>query len=770
MFSNSLARGVSSVAASLIFSAGLAYAQEPVAPLPPPSQPAQSAQPGKPFTITGQVRRAGTLKPVGQGDGDRRGDGDRGDVRRRGAVHAGQRAAGKPARDHRGSRSDAAAGRAHVERRRRGAARCASSTPSCTTREVVSVSPEAREQFESYQPTSVLAGQDLDRELEASLGATLRDAAGRGGAVASGPGPSRPVIRGLDGDRVLILEDGQRMGDLSSQSGDHGVTVNPAAAAQDRGGARSGDAALRRQRHRRPGQRHHRTTSRRSRSTARTATVDARPRHGGARRRRRRGRAVRATAAGRCMPAAAARAIGDVDTPEGEVENSQSRSGFGNVGLSWTGRQGLRRRQLRLRRHAVRHPGRRGGTDPADAAAPRVRAARRRRGPRAARSTRSRRRWRAALPARRARGRRGRHAFDERHDRARTCSARHRAVGRLTGTVGGCGHATATSRPIGEEALSPPVDQNGRRGVPLRRADVAARHVPVRRPRRSRDVTSPRAGCRARTSPNVSGSVGLLFRPAAADDTLTIARQPGARGAQPGARGAVFLRPASRATSRSRSAIPDLESEHALGFDAVAALAHRARRRARSRYFRNDIDDFIFRNPISAEEFESANSGRSFDARRRVPVHRVRRRRQRAAGHRGARRRPSCRERLRRARSWTTCAATLQGQRRAAAAHSAAPRQRRAALSAQRVPGRRRSRRPRRSRTACSARRRRPTATRLLKLFALVLVRQPGGVTSTITARLDNATNELYRNHLSLIKDFVPEMGRNFKLVYAVRF
>ena len=40
----------------------------------------------------------------------------------------------------------------------------------------------------------------------------------------------------------------------------------------------------------------------------------------------------------------------------------------------------------------------------------------------------------------------------------------------------------------------------------------------------------------------------------------------------------------------------------------------------------------------------------------------------------------------------------------------------------------------------------------------------------TFTARLDNATNELYRNHLSLIKDFVPEMGRNFKLVYAVRF
>ncbi len=45
-----------------------------------------------------------------------------------------------------------------------------------------------------------------------------------------------------------------------------------------------------------------------------------------------------------------------------------------------------------------------------------------------------------------------------------------------------------------------------------------------------------------------------------------------------------------------------------------------------------------------------------------------------------------------------------------------------------------------------------------------------GKVTNTITARLDNATNELYRNHLSLIKDLTAEMGRNFKLLYNVKF
>ena len=65
--------------------------------------------------------------------------------------------------------------------------------------------------------------------MKGTLGAALEDQAG----VATrsfGPGPSRPVIRGLDGDRVLILEDGQPTGDLSSQSADHGVAANPAAA------------------------------------------------------------------------------------------------------------------------------------------------------------------------------------------------------------------------------------------------------------------------------------------------------------------------------------------------------------------------------------------------------------------------------------------------------------------------------------------------------------------------------------------------------------
>ena len=95
--------------------------------------------------------------------------------------------------------------------------------------EVLSVSPTARPQFESYQPTTVLDGQELTKNLEATIGATLAESPGMA-MREFGNASARPVIRGLDGDRISVLEDGQRMGDLSSQSGDHSVQTNPAAA------------------------------------------------------------------------------------------------------------------------------------------------------------------------------------------------------------------------------------------------------------------------------------------------------------------------------------------------------------------------------------------------------------------------------------------------------------------------------------------------------------------------------------------------------------
>ena len=57
----------------------------------------------------------------------------------------------------------------------------------------------------------------------------------------------------------------------------------------------------------------------------------------------------------------------------------------------------------------------------------------------------------------------------------------------------------------------------------------------------------------------------------------------------------------------------------------------------------------------------------------------------------------------------------------------------------------------------------------VLKLFGAYSI-IAGKAVHTITARLDNATDELYRNHLSFIKDDVPEPGRSFRLIYGVRF
>ena len=95
--------------------------------------------------------------------------------------------------------------------------------------ESVTVSPDARDVFEAYQPTSVLGGEDLQQRLGNTLGATLASEPGVN-VRSLGSGTARPVVRGLDNDRVLILENGARTGDVSSQSADHGVTLDPATA------------------------------------------------------------------------------------------------------------------------------------------------------------------------------------------------------------------------------------------------------------------------------------------------------------------------------------------------------------------------------------------------------------------------------------------------------------------------------------------------------------------------------------------------------------
>jgi iron complex outermembrane receptor protein len=71
----------------------------------------------------------------------------------------------------------------------------------------------------SYQAVTAVGALELSQRNPISIGEALENQLG----VAKrsfGPGSGRPVIRGFDGDRVLVLQDGLRLGGIASQSGD----------------------------------------------------------------------------------------------------------------------------------------------------------------------------------------------------------------------------------------------------------------------------------------------------------------------------------------------------------------------------------------------------------------------------------------------------------------------------------------------------------------------------------------------------------------------
>jgi iron complex outermembrane receptor protein len=74
-------------------------------------------------------------------------------------------------------------------------------------------------------PTKILQGDELLNKLGSTLGATLANELGVS-ATGYGAGSSRPVIRGLEGARVQILQNGLSVGDVSNISQDHAVGNN----------------------------------------------------------------------------------------------------------------------------------------------------------------------------------------------------------------------------------------------------------------------------------------------------------------------------------------------------------------------------------------------------------------------------------------------------------------------------------------------------------------------------------------------------------------
>lgn len=95
---------------------------------------------------------------------------------------------------------------------------------------VITASPfENRSELDSAQPVSILKGDDLRRKREASIGDTLSKELGVTSS-AFGVGAGRPIIRGLDGPRIRVLEGGIGTLDISSLSPDHMVTTESLAA------------------------------------------------------------------------------------------------------------------------------------------------------------------------------------------------------------------------------------------------------------------------------------------------------------------------------------------------------------------------------------------------------------------------------------------------------------------------------------------------------------------------------------------------------------
>jgi iron complex outermembrane receptor protein len=79
---------------------------------------------------------------------------------------------------------------------------------------------------EITQAWSVLAGDDLERAKAATIAETLSDTPGVS-QTHFGPTANRPIIRGMDKFRVRMLQNGTDTFDVSAQSEDHAVPIDP---------------------------------------------------------------------------------------------------------------------------------------------------------------------------------------------------------------------------------------------------------------------------------------------------------------------------------------------------------------------------------------------------------------------------------------------------------------------------------------------------------------------------------------------------------------
>jgi iron complex outermembrane recepter protein len=617
--------------------------------------------------------------------------------------------------------------------------------------EVTSVSPEGRNQFESFQATNALGGQELTKELQGTIGATLEIQPGI--AVRSfGPGPARPVVRGLDGDRVLVVEDGLRMGDLSSQSGDHGVNVNPASASRIevvRGpatllyGANAigglvnvitkeiPDAPVT--------------------SATGSFTVDGGTgaSEGGAA-----GDVTLGNGHVAVHFSGSGRRTGDFRSPDGDVPNSFTRAGYGEAGVSYTGANGYFGGSYAYDRTHYGIPFVEEGETNLD---PR----------RQVFTLRGEKRnmngWFDAF-----RGSFGvrRYRHDEKDGEVVATAFKnnttelellghHKALGRMKGSIGGT-FLTRSFSAEGEEALSAPVDQNGFSAYVYEEV-AASPHMQIQFGGRVEHASFDPAEDLARDFTNVSGSIGLLLLP---NDSTTVAFSLARASRYPALEELYFHGP-HPGNNAFENGDPNLDTEHALGFDASIRWRG-AKASGEVTYFINQVDNFIFRELSGAVEDDLLETFFVQDDARLQGVE----------SHLDVQVAPAL---------WLEGGLDyVHGE--LTALDKPLPRmpplRGRAGVRFEKnvfragADGIFTSKQDRIYTITTDEGEVGETSTdgyNLLKLYASYTF-VSGRTMSTITARLDNATDTRYFNHLNYLKDLTPEMGANFRIVYSVKF
>jgi iron complex outermembrane receptor protein len=92
---------------------------------------------------------------------------------------------------------------------------------------VLGIGDGSRTSVQDFVPTvDELSGRKLDKKKQSTLGETLARETGVS-STQYGPNASRPVIRGLEGERVRILQGGIGTLDASATSADHAVAGDP---------------------------------------------------------------------------------------------------------------------------------------------------------------------------------------------------------------------------------------------------------------------------------------------------------------------------------------------------------------------------------------------------------------------------------------------------------------------------------------------------------------------------------------------------------------